>query len=172
MSKLISTVFWLFARASLFLAATISHGADLITKPIDPAKLSALPHHIPAWASAENDIGEVADDLQLSHLTLVLKRTPQQQLAFEQFLAQQQDPNSPNFHHWLTPVQVGEQFGASAHDLDAVTQWLQSQGLHVDSVANSPDPYRLQRIGDASRRGVRDASTCLRRERGAARCSC
>ena len=70
-------------------------------------------------------------------MTLVLKRSAPQQLAFEQFLSQQQDVNSPNFHRWLTPTQVGEQFGASARDIDTLTQWLQAQGLHVDSVAHS-----------------------------------
>src|SRR5271169_1329556 len=135
-SKIASTVVWLFAATWLLFSAQKSLGADLITEPVDMARVSALPRN-PAWAIADNDVGEVAGDLPLSHLTLVLKRSPQQQLAFEQFLAQQQDPNSPNFHHWLTPVQVGEQFGASVRDLDALTQWLQSQGLHVDSVANS-----------------------------------
>ena len=151
-SKLTSIVFWLFAGTWLFLAAMISRGADRVTEPVDVAHLIMLPHHIPAWASAENDVGEVADDLQLSHLTLVLKRSPQQQLAFDQLLTQQQDPNSPNFHRWLTPVQVGEQFGASEHDMGAITQWLQSQGLHVDLVANSR--FRIDFSGSAANVGA------------------
>src|SRR5262249_53199696 len=41
-----------------------------------------------------------------------------------------------NYHRWLTPVEVGERFGASANDLDAVAAWLRAQGLQVDGIAN------------------------------------
>jgi pseudomonalisin len=127
----------LLAASLSFLAATSGIGADLVTQPVSSAHLSALPGHVVAWATPANDLGEVPDDLLLSHLTIVLKRSPEQQRAFEDFLAQQQDANSPNFHRWLTPMEVGEQFGASQHDIDALTQWLESQGLHVDGIANS-----------------------------------
>ena len=73
----------------------------------------------------------------MQHLTLVLKRSPQQQQVFEQFLQQLQDPSSRNYHHFLTPVQIGKRFGASQHDIEAVSEWLRGQGLRVDSVANS-----------------------------------
>jgi subtilase family serine protease len=43
---------------------------------------------------------------------------------------------SPNYHHWLTPVQVGERFGASQRDIKGISGWLRSQGLRVDSIAN------------------------------------
>jgi len=119
------------------LAATSSAGADLVTQPVTTAHLTALPQNHVAWATPENDLGEVPDDLPLPHLTVVLKRSPDQQRAFEELLRQQQDPSSPNFHHWLTPVEVGEQFGASQHDIDVLTGWLRSQGLQVDAVANS-----------------------------------
>jgi len=91
----------------------------------------------PQWASAQNDRGGVPANLPLEQLALVLSRSPQQQQAFEQFLSEQQDPASPNFHHWLTPVEVGERFGASQQDIDAIENWLQSQNLRVDSVANN-----------------------------------
>ena len=112
-------------------------GADLVVNPVDTARLVALPQHTVSWATPENDLGEVADDLLLSHLTIVLKRPAVQQNAFEEFLRQQQDPSSPNFHHWLTPVEIGERFGASSNDIAAVAAWLRSQGLHVDAVSNS-----------------------------------
>ena len=67
----------------------------------------------------------------------MLRRATEQQAAFDEFLRQQQDPASPNFHHWLTPVEVGERYGTSSNDIAAVTAWLQSQGLHVDAISNS-----------------------------------
>jgi pseudomonalisin len=120
--------------------AALAAGAAIAAEPASgsrPAALTALAQGRAAWATVENDLGEIEDSLPLSHLTVVLKRSPERQQAFEELLRQQQDPDSPNFHHWLTPVEVGERFGASAQSIDAVTSWLQAQGLRVDAVANS-----------------------------------
>lgn len=111
--------------------------ADRVTAPVDATQRRALPQSPVRWASAANDAGEVATDQPLEHLSVVLKRSDAQQREFEAFLAQQQDPSSPNFHRWLTPVQVGERFGASMNDVEAVTAWLRARGLRVDAVANS-----------------------------------
>jgi subtilase family serine protease len=111
--------------------------ADRITQEVDPAQSIALPHHHPLWANAANDAGLVSPSLPLEHLTLVLARSPWQQLAFETFLADQQNPASPGYHHWLTPAQVGQRFGLSDADLASLTGWLQSQGLHVNWVSPS-----------------------------------
>jgi pseudomonalisin len=131
-----------FARnaASIAFVALAATGAAIAAEPASgsrPVAVTALSQGRASWATADNDLGEVEDSLPLSHLTVVLKRSPGQQQAFEEFLRQQQDPGSPKFHHWLTPVEVGEQFGASAQDIEAVTSWLQEQGLRVDGVANS-----------------------------------
>src|SRR6266851_5594236 len=121
---------------------------DLVVAPVEPANLVSLTGHHPAWASVQNDLGAVPPDLLLGHLEFVLARSPQLQQAFDQFLREQLDPSSPNFHHWFTPVEVGERFGASQHDLDSITNWLQSQNLHLDSIANSR--VRIQFSGPAS----------------------
>jgi subtilase family serine protease len=113
----------------LLIFSTFSFAAD--------AGRVVLKGHRAPWAVAESDQGAVPSDTMLEHLTVVLKRSPQQQKAFEKFLQQLQDPSSPNYHHFLTPVQVGKRFGASQQDIDAISQWLSSQGLRVDSVANS-----------------------------------
>ncbi len=96
-----------------------------------------LPHTRAAWAIADNDLGETDPGLRLTNLTLVLNRPAERQRAFEALLREQQDPASRNFHRWLTPEQIGEQFGPPDRDIAAVSAWLQSQGLHVDGVAGS-----------------------------------
>lgn len=68
---------------------------------------------------------------------MVLARPEQQQRAFDQFLEDQQNPASPEFHHWLTPKEIGERFGLALEDVNAVTSWLQGQGLHVNWIAPS-----------------------------------
>lgn len=111
--------------------------ADLVRMPVNSLNRVQLTGHHPAWASAQNDAGAVPADLPIERLTLVLARPPQVEQAYTQFLKDQQDPGSPDYHHWLTPAQIGKRFGASAHDIHAVTVWLQSQNLTVDAVSNS-----------------------------------
>src|SRR5258708_801008 len=94
--------------AASLLASLVALGAELTT---------ALPHTQAAWASAENDLGEVDPSLKLTHLTIVLNRPAERQSAFEALLRQQQDPSSLNFHRWLTPEEIGQEFGPAAQDL-------------------------------------------------------
>src|ERR1700733_200382 len=53
---------------------------------------AALPQQRPSWLTAGNDRGEVADDVVLSHVTVVLKRSKERQREFDELLRQQQDP--------------------------------------------------------------------------------
>ncbi len=114
-----------------------AQSADRVLGPVDPKARVTMHGHHPSWASPQNDAGAVPADLALEHLTLVLARSPQVQQAFEQFLANQQDPASSEYHHWLTPIEVGERFGVSLHDIAALSDWLRSQGLHVDLISSS-----------------------------------
>jgi subtilase family serine protease len=111
--------------------------ADLVRSPVDPGSRVLLKGHHPLWANSKNDAGAVPADLPIEHITIVLNRAPQRQQAFEQFLRDQQNSGSSDYHHWLTPAQIGQRFGVSSHDIAAVTGWLKSQGLQVDSVSNS-----------------------------------
>ena len=92
--------------------------------------------HIPAWATPQNDIGPIpaAQPLQL---IVGVSRSPELEAAFKQLLEDQQNRTSPHFHQWLTPQQVGEQFGPTQHDLDALTSWLTAQGFTVENVTPS-----------------------------------
>jgi hypothetical protein len=133
-----------FLAGSLLLTAAFIAGPAItaqtlnrITQNVDVSRVQPLPDHHPLWASAANSNGLAPADLPLNQLTLVLSRSPQQEQAFEQFLAGQQNPASPDFHHWLTPAEVGERFGLSGQDVATITAWLQSQGLQVNWVSPS-----------------------------------
>ncbi len=65
---------------------------------------------------------------------LQLHRAPEQEQAIRQFVDDLHNPQSPNFHHWLTASQFGQQFGASQDDIDTVSKWLQSHGFTVNLV--------------------------------------
>jgi pseudomonalisin len=118
---------------------TLAHGqaSDLVVSPVNNADRILLQGHHPVWANDENDIGAVPADLQLESLTLVLSRPAQEEQALEQFLKDQLNPASPDFHHWLTPVEIGQRYGVSASDIESMKGWLESQNLHFDSVSNS-----------------------------------
>jgi len=96
----------------------------------------AIPGHVPAWAAAANDAGPVPPATSL-RLTFVLTRSADRQAAFEQLLADQQNPSSPRFHQWLSPQQVGELYGPTPHDLAALTTWLAASGLTLRELTPS-----------------------------------
>jgi subtilase family serine protease len=104
--------------------------ADRVAAHPDLRATTMLRGHVPAWAVSGNDRGATPADTPL-RLTFVLSRSPEVQASFTQLLADQQNPSSPSYHQWLTPQQVGERYGPTQHDLDALTSWLGSQGLTV-----------------------------------------
>jgi hypothetical protein len=127
----------LLAAAGVVGPALSAQSANRINENIDSEQVSVLPNHLPLWAAPTNDVGAVPANRPFESLTLVLARSPEQEAAFDQFLADQQNTASPDYHHWLTPVEVGQRFGLSDQDIVTITGWLQSQGLHVNWVAPS-----------------------------------
>jgi subtilase family serine protease len=125
----------LLSLAAASLPAQITQ-ADRVTVQPELAASVRLAGHLPRWANPAADAGPVAADTNL-HLTFVLARAPQQQADFTQLLADQQDPASPSYHQWLTPEQVGELYGPTQHDIDALSAWLASRGLATEEVSPS-----------------------------------
>jgi uncharacterized protein (TIGR03437 family) len=109
----------------------LSAAEDRIVRPVANSRMVSLPGHVHPAATAQNDIGPVDSSLELSYVSLLFKPAP----GLEQFLAEQQNPASPNFHRWLTPEQFGDRFGLTTSDTDKVAAWLRSQGLRVHDVA-------------------------------------
>ena len=118
-----------------------------ILNQIDQNHLVALKGSVHPFANANNDRGSVGADLAMSGLTLVLNRAPEQQAAFDAFVADQYDPGSPSFHQWLTAAQIGERFGPAEADVTTISTWLASQGFAVSSVA--PDRMTISFSGTA-----------------------
>ena len=107
----------------------------LIVERVNENQLITLRGNVPPAATAKNDRGRVSPDMRMSGLVLVLRRSPEQQAAFDSFVASQYDATSPNFHHWLQPAEVGEKFGPAPTDIATVSSWLGSHGLSVDGVS-------------------------------------
>ena len=122
--------------------ATNSHAAatiGLLSKPqITQAPNNndrvAIPGNVSPYAIAANDQGRVNDSTALDHMQLQLKRPADREQALQTFMQQQLTKGSPNYHQWLTNVQLGEQYGPSQIDVDTVASWLKSQGFTVNKV--------------------------------------
>jgi len=107
-----------FVSAAAAAAPEVRIGGDL---PVVPA--AALPA-APSLASAS----------ELLTIAVVLKRD--HQAEFERYLRAVYDPDSPQFHHFLTQAQLAERFGPSRADYDELRGYLEAQGMRL--VAGSP----------------------------------
>ena len=105
---------------------------DRITSPVDSTRRATLRQNRahPAAITAA-DQGPLDPATRIGYATLHLRPGP----GLDIFLADQQDPASPNFHRWLTPEQFGDRFGASPADLAQLRLWLESEGLRVNDTA-------------------------------------
>jgi hypothetical protein len=108
----------------------------LITQPIDEAHIVRLKGNTHPLARPEFDLGTAPPDLALDRMLLVLKRSPEQDMALRRLLDDQQDKASPNYHRWLTPDEFGQQFGPTDQDLQTVTAWLELHGFKVNRVSH------------------------------------
>src|SRR6266699_2700030 len=110
------------------------HARPRITQGIDEMDRVALAGNTHPEARPANDRGPVANGFAMDHMLLQLKRSPEQELALQQFLDELHTKGSPNFHQWLTAQEFGEKFGLAKPDLDVVTGWLESHGFRVNVV--------------------------------------
>jgi subtilase family serine protease len=119
---------------SVVLLLSQTTGRELIYQRVNEGKLVTLAGNTRPETSTGTDLGEVADSLALDHMMLQLKRSPQQELEVEAFIAGLQNPASPNFHKWLSAAEFGQKFGVAQADIQAITDWLKSHGFTVNSV--------------------------------------
>jgi subtilase family serine protease len=63
------------------------------------------------------------------HLTMAIRNRAE----LDRVLADQQNPASPEYHHWLTPDEFTNRFGPTDADLAKITRWLTRKGFAVQS---------------------------------------
>jgi subtilase family serine protease len=105
---------------------------DRIVDYVDDARLVRLSGNVHPMARPESDMGRVDSNKLLERVVMVLKRSPEQDAALAAFNERQYDPNSPDFHHWLTAEEFGKLYGPSDADIASVTDWLQNHGMQID----------------------------------------
>lgn len=135
--------FFCCAGLALLLLLLVSYSsaqskvAPRITRTISDSDVALLPGGVPPHLARSVDQGSVSPNMPMQQMAIFFKPTKAQQTALDQLLRQQQDPNSPNYHRWLTPEQYGDRFGMSPSDLAKVTVWLQSRGFSNVTVSRS-----------------------------------
>ena len=84
--------------------------------------------HVPAAAARLQAEGELPDDTKLQLAISLPLRDP---VGLSNFLAKLYDPAIPSYHHYLTPKEFTERFGAVEKDYQAVAEFAEAHGLHV-----------------------------------------
>ena len=109
----------------------------LVKGPIQDRERIRMTGLVHPRATAENDAGALDPSETLSPITLVFRQTAQQQADLDRLLTAQQDPSSPDYHHWLTPEEYADRFGASPDDIAKITAWLGQHNLQVTTIGRA-----------------------------------
>lgn len=102
-------------------------------------------HKAQSPAASPQKVGPARPDQSLA-ISLLLKRRAPDELA--RILAGVNDPTSPLYHHYLTPRQIAERFGADPAAIAKAASALRAAGL--TDVAQSPDAARLDARGSVA----------------------
>jgi Pro-kumamolisin, activation domain len=102
-------------------------------KPVHAQQRQALLTHATAPSGAQ-PIGKLPASQQLE-LAISLPLRNQEQL--NTLMQQLEDPNNPNYHHYLTSAQFIEQFGPTVEQYQQVIAFAQSHGLTVTHTSAS-----------------------------------
>src|SRR3954454_14451850 len=109
---------------------------DRLSAPLSGGPFVALPGSRPPVDSLADE-GALGATEHIGGLGLRFKPSAEQAAKLERLLADQQNPSSPRYYAWLTPEEYAGQFGLSDSDLAHVSQWLSSQGFHVEATGRS-----------------------------------
>jgi subtilase family serine protease len=105
----------LIAAATTFVARIGTAQSNALLHGNHPTEASSLTSH-------------AAAGLPLTvHVSFALRN----RAALNKLLSELQNPASPNYHKWLTPAEFDVRFGRATSEVQAVSQWLTSQGFHL-----------------------------------------
>ncbi len=142
LSRLFLLPAFLFLSCNLPLGAQpIDHRAirpsERITRAVDERQTVTRRGNLHPLARREFDRGRVSADTRMDRMLLVLQPDAAQEQALAELLDGQQNPESPEYHRWLTPEDFGQRFGVSERDYQRVAAWLESHGFEVEAAPAS-----------------------------------
>src|SRR5580704_17770325 len=118
------------------LTATSASSATSSSLQIEDGSRVPLKGHVHPLIRSAQDLGGIDASQKLS-LSLVFAPSPSPQAALQKLLQDQRDPNSAQYHKWITPEQYADAYGLSAAQVETVRNWLNGVGIPVREVAPS-----------------------------------
>src|SRR5277367_1566414 len=117
-------------------AQSLSPGkpVDRIRAEVDERLIVRLAGNLHPMARPEYDEGPTEPDFRMQRMILSLQSSAAQEQALERLIEKQQDPGSPQYHHYLSASEFADRFGVSRGDVNRVTAWLEGHGMTVDEV--------------------------------------
>lgn len=134
---------WIVICALAVLPVAAQGPAIRIQNEINSSDTVPLKASRPWAGKAALDAGRMSPDSKLHGVSIIFNRSASQQAELERLLAEQQDPASPQYHHWLSPQEFGARFGMASTDLEKVQSWLEQEGLSVERVSPSRNMIRF-----------------------------
>ena len=110
------------ATTSLLSASALAVGPPSRIAVVGQSADTPLTHSVSSRARQATDLGPAPANQQLQAITLHFSRSTAQQAALDQLLVDQQNPSSPRYRKWLTPLQFKAQFGMSDADVGRVDE--------------------------------------------------
>jgi subtilase family serine protease len=103
------------------------------------------------YAMAENDFSPVTNSVRHPEATskntsavtadenvyFAISLQPRDLAGLQKFVQDVNNPFSPEYHHYLTPEQVGAKFGPSQTDINATVSYLKAHGITVEDVSKN-----------------------------------
>jgi hypothetical protein len=111
-----------------------AHPRDRIAQLINDQLRTVLTGNRHPLARREYDVGAAKASYRMDRMIMLLKADTSQQKALDELVQAQHDPESPQYHQWLTPESYGQLFGISDNDLAQTVNWLQTHGMSVEEV--------------------------------------
>lgn len=122
-------------RPSNFLAAVVGLALTAaIGSAHGPGQTQNLPGSVIPAVSRSKDLGPAPGSQVFGIVVGLQPRYPDELRAFCDAVS---DPRSPNYRQFISPSLVGENFGASPADVDAVVRFLRSQGMRITLIAKN-----------------------------------
>jgi subtilase family serine protease len=134
---------WIAACTLATTAAGAQAPAPRIRSEISNVQVSPLKESQQPLGSTQLDAGRMPSNARLNGISIVFNRSAAQEADMQALIGAQQDPQSPQYHQWLSPEQFGARFGMAQTDIDKVQTWLQQQGFSIDSVARGRNMIRF-----------------------------
>ena len=115
------------------------------------AQRALLSKHVPAMVTS-GQATRLQALARTETLDLVINLPLRNQAALDGLMADLYNPQSPNYHHWLTPQQFDAQFGPTTEDYAALTAWVRQSGLTITSTSPNRRLVRVRATTEAVNR--------------------